>query len=66
MTADEAAESKGRTFADRIEAEIRRGEIDSLAAEERAQLEHWLAEGAQAPGAPATRFSEDHPKKPGK
>lgn len=25
MIADEAAESRGRTFADRIEAEIRRG-----------------------------------------
>jgi hypothetical protein len=45
MTADDAADPRGRTFADRIEAEVRRGKIDSPAAEERAQLELWLAEG---------------------
>ena len=64
MTAGEAAESRGRTFADRIETEIRRGEIDSPAAEERAQLERWLADGARAPGAPAEQFSKSDQEKP--
>lgn len=56
-----AAEPIEHTFADRIEAEIRRGKIDSPAAEERAQLEHWLIAGAPTPGTPAERFGDSQP-----
>lgn len=48
------------SFSERIEAEIRRGEIDSPAAEEVAQLEVWLAAGAPAPGTPALRLRDGH------
>lgn len=50
-----------RTFSDRIEAEIRRGEIDSPAAEEVAQLEDWMSHGAPAPGTPARRLRDAQP-----
>lgn len=46
------------SFPERIEAEIRRGEIDSQAAEDIAQMEAWLAAGAPAPGTPARRLRD--------
>jgi hypothetical protein len=48
----------GATFSDRIEAEIRRGEIDSLAADEVAQLERWMTHGAPRSGTPARRLKD--------
>jgi len=45
-----------RSFSDRIEAEIRRGQIHTPNDEERAQLEHWLITGAPTPGEPISRF----------
>ncbi|MFE4082829.1 hypothetical protein [Paenarthrobacter sp. YIM B13468] len=47
------------TFSERIEAEIRRGEIDSPAAEEAAQLEGWIRDGVPAPDATARRFKDN-------
>lgn len=47
-----------RTFSDRIKAEIRRGKIDSPAADEIAQLERWLTHGAPTPETPAHRFKD--------
>ncbi|MFF2300707.1 hypothetical protein [Arthrobacter sp. NPDC058127] len=47
------------TFSERIEAEIRRGEIDSPAAEEVAQLEGWFRDGVPTPGATARRLKDN-------
>ena len=47
-----------RSFADRIKAEILRGEMDSTQAEERARLEGWLVTGAVDPDAPARRICD--------
>lgn len=47
-----------RSFTDRIAADMRRGEFGSTAAEEVAQLERWVVDGAPDPEAPAARFRE--------
>lgn len=47
-----------RPFTDRISAEIRRGEIDSPAAEEVAQLESWMTHGVAMPETPARRLRD--------
>ena len=47
------------SFTDRIEAEIRRGQIHSPEDEERAQLENWLDQGVPEMGTPARRLTND-------
>lgn len=45
------------SFLERTEAEIIRGEISSLEAEEQAQLEQWFREGVPAPMVLSPRLS---------
>lgn len=50
-----------RPFSPRIEAEIRRGKIDSAQAEESAQLEQWMVAGAPTPRKAAEPFNNNTP-----